>query len=61
MAREKGKQAPRKTERPGLTHDVKTRIDAELYRRVQERAKQEERSESAIVRRALREFLGAEA
>jgi hypothetical protein len=57
MAREKAKQKPRPG-RPVLTHDVKTRIDAELYQRIQERAKLEDRSESAIVRRALREFLG---
>lgn len=57
--REKAKQKPQRA-RPGLTHDVKTRIDADLYQRVRERAKQEDRSESAIVRRALREFLGAE-
>lgn len=40
-----------------LTHAVKTRVDADLYRLVQEAAAREERSEAAIVRRALREYL----
>ena len=41
----------------GLHHAVKTRIDAELHRRVQEAAAREDRSEAAIVRRALRAYL----
>jgi predicted transcriptional regulator len=40
-----------------LDHDVKARIDGELYRRLQEVARQEDRSESAIMRRALRHYL----
>ena len=60
MARGKAKQKPQRA-RPGLTHDVKARLDADLYQAVCERARQEDRSESAIVRRALREFLGVPA
>lgn len=43
---------------PGrLDRDVKARIDAELYERLREVARREERSESAIMRRALRHYL----
>lgn len=47
------------TESTALDHDVKTRIDAELHRLVQEAATREDRSEAAIVRRALRAYLDA--
>ena len=40
-----------------LTHAVKSRVDAELHREVQEAARREDRSEAAIVRRALRFYL----
>jgi predicted DNA-binding protein len=40
-----------------LDRDVKARIDAELYERLREVAVREERTESAIMRRALRHYL----
>jgi len=46
--------SPRET---ALDRNVKTRVDAELHRRVQQAAEREERSEAAIVRRALRYYL----
>lgn len=43
-----------------LDHDVKTRIPADLHQLVQEAAAREDRSEAAIVRRALRAYLTPE-
>lgn len=40
-----------------LDREIKTRIDRELHRRVREAAAREDRSEAAIVRRALRRYL----
>jgi predicted transcriptional regulator len=54
--RKKAAQAPPS----GLSRDVKTRIDEDLYRRVIERARRDDRSESSVVRQALRQFLAAE-
>lgn len=42
---------------PPLDREIKTRIDAGLHRLVQEAAAREDRSEAAIVRRALRAYL----
>ncbi len=53
------KAAPPEPSSTALDHDVKTRIDAELHRLVQEAATREDRSEAAIVRRALRAYLDA--
>lgn len=51
----KPKRAPVPSGR--LDREVKARIDADLYRRLQSAATLEDRSESAIMRRALREHL----
>ena len=49
------KEAP--PERGRLDHDVKARIDAALYERLQQVARREDRTESAIMRRALEHYL----
>lgn len=54
MARSR-KAAP--PEAGGLSHDVKVRIDSDLAQRISEAARREDRSESAIVRRAIRLYL----
>lgn len=41
----------------GLKHDVNTRISEDDRRRLWEAAEREDRKPSAIVRRALREYL----
>ena len=46
-----------KAARPGLRHDVQTRIDEELRQRLLVAAAEEERTPSAIMRRALRFYL----
>lgn len=40
-----------------LDRELKTRIDRELHERVKATAAREERSEAAIVRRAIRRYL----
>lgn len=45
------------TKEGGLRHDVNTRISAEDLERLLEVAAREERSNSAILRRALRQYL----
>lgn len=56
MPRPKQKQKP--VERGRLDHDVKARIDADLYEQLRRVALREARSESAIMRLALRYYLG---
>jgi len=43
-----------------LTEDVKTRVDKDLKRRLLERARRDDSSESRLVRQALRQFLDAD-
>lgn len=40
-----------------LDRELKTRVDAALHERLRERAAREDRSEAAIVRRAIRHYL----
>jgi predicted transcriptional regulator len=56
-AKKKAAAAPSSS---GLSRDVKTRIDEDLYQRVIERARRDDRSESSVVRQALRQYLAAD-